>query len=51
MLTIEEEAGVLDAQPVGGHAGVVPVILLGNVGDHEDGGGAQDLYVNCLRVG
>ena len=51
VLTIKVEAGVLEAQPVGGHAGVVPVVLLGNVGDHEDGVGAQGLYVDGLRVG
>lgn len=46
VLTVEEEAGVLDAQSVRGHAGVVPIVLLGDVGDHEDGHGAEDRSFN-----
>lgn len=33
-LTIEEKAGVLNAQSIGSHAGVVPIVLVGDVGDH-----------------
>lgn len=33
-LTIEEKAGVLNAQSIGSHTGVVPIILVSDVGDH-----------------
>lgn len=51
VLTVEEEAGVLDAQSVGGHAGVVPIILLRDVGDDQDGAGTQSLDVEGLAAG
>jgi len=49
-LTIEEEAGVLDAQSVGGHARVVAIVLLRDVGDHQHGGSAHDLDTDSLGI-
>lgn len=50
ILTIEENAGILDAQSVRGHTGIVPIILFGDVGDHEDSGGAKNLDIDALGI-
>lgn len=50
-LTIEEQAGVLDTQSVGGYAGVVPIVLFSHVGDEQNCGGSQGLDVDGLRAG
>lgn len=50
-LTIEEQAGVLDTQSVGGDAGVVPIVLFSHVGDEQNCGGSQGLDVDGLRAG
>lgn len=50
ILTIEEKTGILDAQSVRGHTGVIPVILFGDVGYHENGGSARNLNVDALGV-
>lgn len=47
----EEDTGVLDAQSVGGHTGVVSIILFTHVGEYQDGAGAQHLNVDALGVG
>lgn len=50
-LTVEENTGILDAQSVGGHTGVVPIILFSDVGHHENGIGADDLDIDALGIG
>lgn len=51
VLTKKENAGILDAQSVCGHTGVVPIILFTDVAEHEDSGGANHLDVDGLSVG
>ena len=51
ILTIEEKAGSLDTQSVGGHTGVVPIILLSDIGNHENGGTTKNLDVDSLGIG
>ena len=51
LLTIEEKAGILDAQSVWGHTGIVPIILFGDIGKHENRGGAKDLDIDALGIG
>lgn len=51
ILTIEENTGILDAQSVRGHTGIVPIILLGDVGDHENSGSAKNLDIDALGIG
>lgn len=51
ILTIEEKAGSLDTQSVRGHTGVVPIILLSDVVNHENGGGTKNLDVDSLGIG
>lgn len=51
ILTIEEKAGILDAQSVGGHTGIVPIILFSDIGNHENCGSAKNLDVDALGIG
>lgn len=51
ILTIEEKTGILDAQSVWGHTGIVPIILFGDVGNHENSGGAKNLDIDALGIG
>lgn len=51
VLTIEEQAGILDTQSVGGYTGVVPIILFSDVGNDQDCGCSEGLDVNCLGAG
>lgn len=51
ILTIEEKTGILDAQSVRGHAGIVSIILFGDVGNHENCGSAKNLNINALGIG
>lgn len=51
ILTVEEKACILDAKSVRGHTGIFPIILFGDTGNHESGGGAKDLDIYALGVG
>lgn len=51
ILTIEEKAGILDAQSVRGHTGIVPIILFSYVGNHKDSGSAKNLDIDALGIG
>lgn len=51
ILTIEEKAGILDAQPVGGHTGIVPIILFSDIGNHQNCSSAKNLDVDALGIG
>lgn len=51
ILTIEEKAGILDAQSVRGHTGIFPIILFGDAGDHENSGTAKNLDIDALGIG
>lgn len=51
LLTKEEKARVLNAQSIGSHTGVVPIILVSDVGDHQNRGCAQNLDVDALGIG
>lgn len=51
VLTIEEKTGILDAQSVWGHAGIVPIILFGDVGNHENSSRAKNLDIDALGIG
>lgn len=50
VLTVEEHTGVMYAQTVGGHAGVVSVIVLRDVGYGELSAGAGNVNTNPLHV-
>lgn len=51
ILTIEEKAGILDAQSVRGHTGIVPIILFSDIGNHENSGSAMNLDIDALGIG
>lgn len=51
ILTVEENTGILDAQSVRGHTGIVPIILFSDVGNHENSGSAKDLDIDALGIG
>lgn len=48
ILTIEENAGILDAQSVRGHTGIFPIILFGDAGNHENSDTAKKLDFDAL---
>ena len=51
ILTIEEETGILDAQSIRGHTGIVPIILFSDVGNHEKSCRAKNLDIDALGIG
>ena len=51
ILTIKEKAGILDAQSVRGHTGIVPIILLSDIGNHENSCSAKNLDIDALGIG
>lgn len=51
ILTIEKKARILDTKSVGGHTGIVPIILFSNVGNHKNCGCSKSLDVDCLGTG
>lgn len=50
VLTVEKHAGVVDAQPVGGHTCVVPIILFCDVGYQQESTGPHHLDAETLAV-
>lgn len=50
ILTIEEKAGILDAQSVWGHAGIIPIILFSDVGNRETSGSSRSLDGDALGI-
>lgn len=51
ILTIEKKARILDTKSVRGHAGIVPIILFSNVGNHKNCGCSKSLDVDGLGAG